>query len=201
VRAALSALDRPIGDLEAFRASTAARLAPTTATRRGFTGRLTLGRAAALVIFTAGSLYAMPGSPLRSSRSSSESDTPRTTAPEAISTRTSTPERVEALVGAGGMAVDVHEPTDSTTLEVVWIDAEEVRVTAASGSTFVVGATRIDVHPRDGAIIVEVPRISAGVSLMVDGRPLMRVNASGREVFAEPERMDASGILFRRPPR
>lgn len=201
VRTALTALDRPIDDFEPFREAAAARLGRTSPVHRGYARRLTLGRAAALLILTAGSLYALPGSPLRSSRFSSESDLPRATVTPTTSTVTPTPERVEAPVGAGGMAVDVHEPTESTTLEVVWIDADEVRVTAASGSTFLVGATRIDVHPRDGAIVVELPRMSAGVSLRVDGRALLRVEASGPEVFVEPERIDAAGILFGPPPR
>lgn len=173
----LSALDRPI-EPTAAKVGVRARLRPTEEKRpsRSF-GARHLGRAAALLLLSAGAAAALPGSPLRSlwrpaASPEAVEEAPVAATADAPTTLAVGPADVGITVAVadGLVQVVVRGATPGTEVSVSWSDQSSARITAPPGSRFTYAAGRVEVDASRGAIHIELPRRAGEVSLEVDGR-------------------------------
>jgi hypothetical protein len=173
----LTALDRPI-EPTAAKVGVRARLRSKDEKRssRRF-GTRHLGRAAALLLVSAGAAAAVPGSPLRSLWSPTPTTEAVDDATAGEATRASAPPAVApADVGItvaapdGAVQVVVRGATPGTEVSVSRSDQSSARITAPPGSRITYAAGRVEVDASRGSIHNELPRRAGEVSLEVDGR-------------------------------
>ena len=183
----LTALDRPI-EPTAAKAGVRARLpaaadAPSSRRMGWWSGRH-LGRAAALLLVTAGAAAALPGSPLRSlwlpfgpsaSEAAVEEMVPRTAPGETgASFLDDDGVGIAVAVVDSSVSVVIRGADPGTDLSVTWTNQSSARVVAPTGSRFTYSAGRIEVDTSRGAIRIELPRNAGDVSVEVDGRLYLR---------------------------
>ena len=176
---ALSALDRPI-EPTAAKAGVRARIRAGAAApaRRRWGGRH-LGRAAALLLVTAGAAAALPGSPIRTLLLRPlVNDTPnRVESIDAGSAGVAAAEVVPELTDAGiavavpdgFVQVFIRGADPGTEVSVRWTEQSTARVSAPSGSRFTYSAGRIEVDAARGDIHMQLPQGATEVDLEVDG--------------------------------
>jgi len=166
VTRALDELDSPV-ELDRARARTRSRLGdgpapPLRAHRRVVA---LLGRAAALLLLAAGITYALPHSPLR--------DWLGPDAPPAESAPPGS-EGLEVDVPLTGLTLEVTPPPEGATVDVVWIDAPHVEVTAPAGTRYAVSGDRVAVSLEPGPVRIGLPRRAGPISIESGGRTVLR---------------------------
>jgi hypothetical protein len=159
--------------------------------------RVPIGRAAAILLVTAGAAAALPWSPLARWWS----------APSAEEGTSATPSTTVAVPAAdpatASVAVDVVDEirvfvtgaAAGATIEVVWIDTALARVTAPSGSRFTMATGRVEVQAVAGSVSVELPR-AARASLTVNGRSYLERAAEGTRVVEPAAEVTDDRIRF-----
>lgn len=176
----LAIVDRP-AETTAARAGVRARLGntPRDSARRSWGGRH-LGRAAALLLVTAGAAAAaLPGSPvwrlLSPSPAPEPVEAPPAPAPvqpvvEATEPRaTPAPFGISVEVPDGLITVVVRGADPGSEISVEWTEELTASLTAPAGSRFTYAAGRVEVDASRGAILVQLPGEASFASLEVDG--------------------------------
>jgi hypothetical protein len=202
---ALSSLDRPI-EPTAAKAGVRARLAQKrVAAESGRWGGWHLGRAAALLLVTAGAAAALPGSPLRSLWSPPPAETdpagelPTLGAPQGPGADARSPlddPGIAVAVPDGFVHVVVRGADPGTEMWVVWRSEPSARVIAPPGSRFTYAAGRVEVDASRGAIRVELPSGVEEVSLEVDGQIFLQGRPQSLSVFGPAVERSQDSILF-----
>jgi hypothetical protein len=200
----LTALDHPI-EATAAKVGVRARVSAGAEQRKSWTwGGRHLGRAAALLLLTAGAVAALPGSPLRTLLTlpviglSSEAPDPVTEpAPAGPVVRERSDVAIAVAVPEGDVQVAVRGADPGTEISVVWTEQASARLTAPAGSRFTYSAGRIEVDASRGALLIELPRAAAAVSLEVDGRLYLTGSAEEPEVLGPAVETTDDSILFR----
>jgi anti-sigma factor RsiW len=195
----LSALDGAV-ETTAAKAGVRARLG-STRRRHWAWGSSHLGRAAALLLVTAGAAAALPWSPVRTLWRPSDPErgpeAASTTATEVVSPSVGSSETGIAVpVSDGFVQVVVRGADPGTVLEVTWSDQDVARLAAPAGSRFTYAAGRVEVDASRGRLGVELPRGAAHVSLEVDGRLYLRGSPASPEVLGPAVERTADGIRF-----
>jgi hypothetical protein len=202
----LAALDGPV-EATAAKAGVRARLGTraSAAPAHGWGGRH-LGRAAALLLVTAGAAAALPWSPVRSLWSPPWSE-PAAEAPEtpaAVVTRPEAPAEVVAnepgitvAVQDGVVQVVVRGAAVGSHVTVSWSDQPTARLTAPSGSRFTYAAGRVEVDASRGDVGVDLPKDASRVSLEVDGQLYLSGSPSALEVPGPAVERSDDAIRFR----
>jgi hypothetical protein len=194
---ALGALDLPV-DVAAAKAAVRARLDDRRprAASPGLNRSIPIGRAAAILLLTAGAAAALPWSPISPWRT-----VPTTT----TSTPTATPEASAPAAGAStaSVTVDVTDRIEfvvrsaaaGSPIEVVWRDDTAASVAAPDGSSFALGAGRVEVDASAGAIHIEAPR-GADLAVTVNGRTFLERTAAGLTVAEPAVSVTDDGLRF-----
>lgn len=190
---ALSTLDFPV-DLAAAKAAVRERLdreRPPARARRP----IPIGRAAAILLLTAGAAAALPWSPVSPWRRSptppaSLSTTPAQPAPQDAASAASVTVDV-----ADRIEISVSSASPGSELEVLWRDGTSVRVAAPRGSSFALGAGRVEVAATGGPIRIEAPR-SAGLAVVVDGRTYLERTSAGLTLSEPAAEVSDDGVRF-----
>jgi hypothetical protein len=187
VSEALAALDAPL-DLAAAKAATRARLDRVRASRQaGGWRRWPIGRAAMLLLTTAGAASALTWTPIR--RLFTPRETPPVTAvapapltaPPAVQQPEAT--GIAFDVGGAGIEVIVRGATPGSVLEVAWGAGASARVQGPIGTRYTFGDGRLELEAEAGDLRLELPR-SAASSVVVDGRVYVTRSATGVSVGA-----------------
>ena len=200
----LTALDGPI-EATAAKAGVRARLRPSGNVHApGRWGSRHLGRAAAVLLVTAGAAAALPGSPVRILWGPSTRE-PALDPPAALSVvgtqSTPSPDASSAgitvAVSDGFVQVVVRGAAPGSEVSVAWTDQHTASLTAPPGSRFTYSAGRVEVDASRGAVRMELPRDARLVSLEVDGDLYLTGSPGSLEVLGPAvERTDES-IRFR----
>jgi len=197
---ALAALDSTV-DVASAKAAVRARLddrRPRAASRvRDLRRSIPIGRAAAILLVTAGAVAALPWSPISPWRA-----TPPT-APTSLPTTTSQSAAPEGAASAASVTVDVTDRIEfvvrsvpaGSALEVVWRDDTAASVAAPEGSSFALGAGRVEVDASAGAIRIEAPR-GADLAVTVNGRTFLERSAAGLTVAEPAVEVTDEGVRF-----
>ncbi len=187
VAEALATLDAPI-DLAAAKAATRARLDRARASdSTPAWRRWPIGRAAVILLATAGAASALTMSPLRSLLAPAEeasTTTPVVTSAPAPQASETSAIAVEVLDGR--IEVIVRGAAPGTLVEVVWGEGTSARVEGPRGSGFTYSAGRLEVDATAGALRVELPRAASSAVVEIDGRLFL-------------ERSDAAGLRLSVP--
>jgi hypothetical protein len=195
---ALASLDEHVDVVRAkaaVRGRLDARREEAGAPRRMWRGHV--GRAAAIVLLTAGAASALPWSPVRHWWVGEQAETPTVSGPVGAA-----PQAAASLAGIsvavpqGRIAVIVRGARAGTEIEVVWVDQATARVSAPSGSGFTYGDGRAEVMAAPGPIRVELPRDASFASLEVDGRVFLERSADGLAVPGPAVERSEAGIRF-----
>jgi hypothetical protein len=196
---ALAALDFPV-DVASAKAAVRARLDErrprAVAPVRGLRRSIPIGRAAAILLVTAGAVAALPWSPISPWRAT---PTIPTTLPEAPS-QSAAPERAAPTAT---VTVDVTDRIEivvrgaaaGSALEVVWRDDSAASVAAPEGSSFALGAGRVEVDASAGAIRIEAPR-GADLAVTVNARTFLERSAAGLTVVEPAAEVTDGGVRF-----
>jgi hypothetical protein len=203
---ALTALDKPV-EATAAKAGVRARVVEGTSpgTARRWSG-WHLGRAAALLLVTAGAAAALPGSPLRTLLLPPVQDEGSVAAPDAPTTTGAAQEAATSNLTEGGIAVAVPDgPVEvivrgadpGTEVSVEWTARATASVSAPPGSRFTYSAGRIEVDASRGSIRVALPSDATEVVLEVDGVLYLRGSPRALEVTGPAVERTSDGIRFR----
>jgi hypothetical protein len=196
---ALGVLDFPV-DVAAAKAAVRARLDdrhPRAASPgRGLGRSIPIGRAAAILLLTAGAAAALPWSPISPWRAA---PTPPTSPPTAT-TQSAAP---AAAAATASVTVDVTDRIEfvvrsaaaGSALEVVWRDDSSASVAAPEGSGFALGAGRVEVDASAGPIHIEAPR-AADLAITVNGRTFLERTAAGLTVVEPAASVTDEGVRF-----
>lgn len=194
---ALATLDEPVDVLQA-KAAVRRRLDTQRGEGRARPGgwwRGHLGRAAALLVLTAGAASALPWSPIRHWWTGA----PSTASPTGAAVETTAAPQGSPVAGIsvgvpdGRITVVVSGAEPGTVIELRWVDRATARVSAPSGSGFTYADGRAEVEAAPGLIEVELPRAAEAASLVVDGRLFLeRVGARLDVPGPAVERTDTS---------
>ncbi|MGE0157881.1 MAG: hypothetical protein AB7T31_00640 [Gemmatimonadales bacterium] len=197
VAEALSALDAPV-DIDSAKASVRRRLDVGRAPERRVRRSIPVGRAAAILLVTAGAAAALPWSPLSPWR-------PETSGPPAPpTTPTAQPAaQEEAAAEAASISVDVADGIEivvrgaapGTVLDVAWQDEASARIVAPRGSSFALAAGRLEVEAGTGGIRIEAPR-GARLSLSVNGLTFLERSPDGLSVAEPAAEVTEAGVRF-----
>lgn len=198
----LETLDLPI-DVEAAKACVRERMDAMRSAEQPRRGRpWYVGRAATLLLLTAGAAYALPGSPVRDwiSPSATRDDEsagvtgPRTQeAPEPLG--------IEVDVPDGRIRITVRGMTAESELEVVWLDTPTARISAALGSSYSLAEGHLQATVTAGPVRVEIPRGASMISIEVNGRMVLQRSEDGLELPGQVLGQDPDRILFSIPER
>jgi len=196
---ALATFDSPV-DVATAKAAVRARLddrRPRAARPVGDLRRsIPIGRAAAILLVTAGAAAALPWSPVSPWRT-----TPTT--PTSLPTSTSQSAPPEGAASTTSVTVDVTDRIEfvvrsasaGSALEVVWRDDTAASVAAQEGSSFALGAGRVEVDASAGAIRIEAPR-GADLAVTVNGRTFLERSAAGLTVAEPAAEVTDEGVRF-----
>ncbi|MDH3207264.1 MAG: hypothetical protein OEO79_11665 [Gemmatimonadota bacterium] len=201
----LTALDGPV-EATAAKAGVRARVraAGQPAPRRWASQHL--GRAAALLLVTAGAAAALPGSPVRSLLRSPATE-PEVAAPAATLSE-SAPQALAVDAASSGISIAVLDgpvhvvvrgAAAGSELLVTWTDETAASVRAASGSRFTYAAGRVEVDASRGTVSLELPRAATRVSVEVDGRLYLSGSPEALEVAGPTVERTRESIRFRVP--
>ena len=191
---ALAELDEPVDALRA-KAAVRGRLDARRgdAPARGAWWHAHLGRAAALLILTAGAASALPWSPIRHWWVGPPVETTSGPAAGAFdgagSAQGAPAAGISVAVPEGGIAVILTGVEPGTVIDVQWVERPTARVSAPPGSGFTYADGRAEVEAAPGPIEVELPRAAEAASLRVDGR--LFLERAG-------ERLDVPGPVVQR---
>jgi hypothetical protein len=162
-----------------------------------------LGRAAILVLLTAGAAAALPWSPVRNllsprSSATTEESAVATGAEEAPTAASSDqPAGIAVALEDGSVHVVVRGAAPGSELSMVWTDQSSARLTAPPGSRFTYASGRVEVDASRGAVLIELPRSASAVSLDVDGQPYLRGSPSALDVPGPVVEQTDETIRFR----
>lgn len=197
IAGALAAFDGPI-DVAAAKAATRARLDRTRSARvLPAWRRWPLGRAAMILLASAGAASALTWSPLRSLWA------PTPSAPEPVPAAVAAPAPTLELpqetttrgiavpVSDGRIDVIVRGAAPGSALDVAWSGETIARIVAPPGSVFTYADGRVEVDAAAGGLRVELPRTASAATVEVDGLVYLQRSAAG-VVVLEPavERTD-----------
>ena len=202
IASALATLDEPVDVLrakDAVRSRLDARRGPGRVRAAGW-GRRHLGKAAALLVLTAGAASALPWSPVQRWWTDAPS-TPLETGPRPSTAATSAPQGapvagISVGVPDGRITVVVNGADPGTVIEVRWVDRATARVSAPSGSGFTYADGRAEVAAAPGPIEVELPRIADAASLVVDGRVFLERVGGELDVAGPTVARTEEGVRF-----
>jgi hypothetical protein len=159
-----------------------------------------IGRAAALLLLTAGAAYAFPGSPLRDWISGESAaaggqaelgDPLAQEAPESVGIGVDVPD--------GRIRITVRGMLPESELEVVWLDAPTAQISAAPGSTYSFAEGHAEATVTSGPVRIEVPRTASMISIEVNGRMVLQRSGGGLALPGRVLEQDADRILFSIP--
>jgi hypothetical protein len=196
---ALDALDFPV-DVAAAKTAVRARLddrrSGAAEPGRHSARSIPLGRAAAILLLTAGAAAALPWSPISPWRTAP-------TTPTSIPTTTTEPPAPVAAASTASVTVDVIDRIDfvirsaavGSAVDVVWRDDTAASVAAPEGSSFALGAGRVEVDASAGAIHIEAPR-GADLAVTVNGRTFLERTAAGLTVVEPAASVTDEGVRF-----
>jgi hypothetical protein len=200
---ALAVLDDPI-DTSRARAAVRRRLDE----RRGGGSssrwwRTHLGRAAAILLVTAGAASALPGSPWRAWWNRADETVTVVPSPGggAATSQGSPAAAISVPVSEGRMRVIVRGAGPGSVIEVVWVEGSSARVAAPPGSRFTYADGRAEVAVESGAVRVELPRDAAQATLEVDGRTFLERTGARLDVPGPAVERSDAGIRFVVPER
>jgi len=183
----LAALDSPV-DVAAAKAAVRRRLDRERSEATARRVRIPIGRAAAILLVTAGAAAALPWSPLArwwSTPSTVTSVTPTTTPAGSVASTAGPATASIAVDVVDEIQVLVIGASEGATIDVVWTDAGPARVTAPSGSRFTLATGRVEVRAVEGTVSIELPR-AARASLVVNGRAYVEPSPTGTTTIVEP---------------
>jgi hypothetical protein len=191
---ALSALDFPV-DVAAAKVAVRERLDRDRARARP-RRTIPIGRAAAILLVTAGAAAALPWSPISPWRRTS-------TPPVSLPTTTIQPASQADIAATASVTVDVADRIEisvssasgGSELEIVWRDGPSARVAAPRGSSFALGAGRVEVAATEGPIRIEAPP-SAGLAVVVNGRTYLERTSAGLTVSEPAAEVSDESVRF-----
>jgi len=150
--------------------------------------------AAGLLLFVAGGLSALPGSPLRRALSSGDADV---AVPANPPTPGLSPGAVVAIDPApAGVLVTVDPAGRTESIEVIWTDEATVRVGAPPGSGFTRGEGTITVRAASGVVRLTVPRAGPPVEVRYEGRTLLVRDSTGVRTPVPPSVASEDRLVF-----
>ena len=193
---ALASFDRPI-DVHSAKVIVRQRLDVERAGRRSRRApSWFLGRAAALVLLSAGAVWALPGTPVRDLLRSEPVAEPEPIAGPVTPLQESSPVGIEVNVADGRIRVSLDEIAAGSEVELLWVPGTHARITAAPGSrySYAAGHARATISGR--AVRVEIPRSAEVISLEANGRMLLQRSAEGSSLPGTVVEQDAGRILF-----
>jgi hypothetical protein len=191
---ALSTLDFPV-DVAAAKVAVRERVDRERAPA-GPRRTIPIGRAAAILLVTAGAAAALPWSPISPWR--------RTSAPPvSVPITTIQPAPQADADATASVTVDVAERIEisvttasgGSELVIVWRDGTSARVAAPRGSSFVLGASRVEVAATEGPIRIEAPR-GAGLAVVVNGRTYLERTPAGLTVSEPAAEVSDESVRF-----
>ena len=200
---ALAALDDPV-DTASAKAAARGRLdARRGEASRSRWWRAHLGRAAGILLVTAGAASALPGSPWRSwwVGSPGAPTTEPSSGGEVAGPQSAAAPAISVPVAEGRMRVIVRGVAPGTVIDVVWVDGPSARVAAPSGSEFTYADGRAEVDVTQGPVRVELPRDAALTTLEVDGQLFLERSGARLEVPGPAVELSEAGIRFVVPQR
>lgn len=177
---ALATLDAPF-DLAAAKARTRARLdrARSSSSAPAWR-RWPIGRAAMILLATAGAASALTWSPLRSWLAPAEpTATPAPAVTPAPASQSSETSAIAVEVSGGRIEVIVRGAAPGTIIEVVRGAGASARVEGPRGSGFTYGDGRLEVDAAAGALRIELPRTLSSAVVEVDGRIYLERSDAG----------------------
>ncbi len=185
---ALALLDDPV-DTASAKAHVRRRIDERRSSRSPLSwSRLPLGRAAAILLVTAGAASALPGSPVRDWWLGSSGEPAPLVEPATVTgaeppAQTPRPTGIAVAVPDGRIAVVVRGTEPGTVVDVVWQGDATARISAPAGSGFTYGDGRAEVSATPGAIEVRLPRSATLATVEVEGALYLRRSAAGLEVL------------------
>jgi hypothetical protein len=196
---ALSALDSPV-DVSTAKERVRARLAekrdaPGAKSTTPSWKRLSWGKAAALLLVAAGSVSALPSSPVRSwleSRTST-GESPGSAAESAVA-----PDLVggRLTIGEGPLLVELDEVPIGTHITVLWDAGLAVTVRAAPGTGFSYGEGAVHATIAAGPVLIDLPEGVSAVSITVNGRMYLQGSRDELDVTGPVEERSSQVITF-----
>ena len=197
---ALTGLDEPVDALRA-KAAVRRRLDARRgdARPRGAWWHTHLGRAAALLILTAGAASALPWSPVRHwwvGPPAPTSGSVHGAADGAASPQGAPAAGISVAVSEGGIAVVLSGVEPGTVIDVQWVERPTARISAPPGSGFTYADGRAEVEAAPGPIEVELPRAAEAASLMVDGRLFLERAGERLDVPGPAVQRTDAGVRF-----
>lgn len=199
----LTALDRPI-ESTAAKAGVRARMRPAGSAWPPKWGGRHLGRAAAILLVTAGAAAALPGSPLRtllSPTASTPSEPSIVAAPAEAMAETATvdapPTRITVAVPDGFAHIIVRGAAPGSEISVTWTHQPTVSLSAAPGSRFTYASGRVEVDASRGAVLAEFPRDATRISLEVDGYLFLTGSSEALEILGPAIERTNESIRFK----
>lgn len=181
---AFATLDGPI-DVAAAKAATRARLDRTRSSRAlPAWRRWPLGRAAMLLLASAGAASALTWTPLRSlwdAAPSAPEAAPAVAAPAPAvePAQEPTTSGIAVPVRDGRIDVIVRGVAPGAVLEVAWTGDATARIVAPPGSDFTYADGRVEVDAASGGLRVELPRAASAATVVVDGLVYVERSALG----------------------
>jgi len=198
VEEALMTLDAPV-DVAAAKAAVRRRLDRERSRPQQQSRQIPFGRAAAILLVTAGAAAALPWSPL--SRWLSPTAPSPATAPTSLPTspaQAPRPADLETTVSMNvvdRIDVIVSGASSGAALDVVWRDGAEALVAAPRGSSFSLATSRVEVGATDGAVRVEIPR-AAAATVVVNGRTYLRRSTEGLSLVEPATEVSDERVRF-----
>jgi hypothetical protein len=195
----LASLDEPV-DGTAAKAAVRRRLDAERGDllARGGWWRGHLGRAAALLVVTAGAASALPWSPVREWWAGSSAEPVPASGPTgALTTAQGSPEAsISVAVPEGGIAVLVRGAEPGSLIEVAWGPDAVATVSAPHGSEFSYADGRVEVDATPGPVRVELPGSPGLASLEVGGRLFLARAGTRLDVQGPVDERTDAGIRF-----
>jgi hypothetical protein len=192
---ALSTLDFPV-DVTAAKRAVRERLdrdrAPAVPRRA-----IPIGRAAAILLVTAGAAAALPWSPISPWRRAPTppASVPVTTTPPAAALADAIATASVTVDVADRIEISVSSASSGSALEIVWQDGTSARVAAPRGSRFALGAGRVEVEATEGPIRIEAPR-GAELAVVVNGRTYLERTPDGLTVSEPAAQVSDESVRF-----
>lgn len=197
----------PFLDVEPPMEKARARVLRREAERRrpGVVLRRNLPRAASFVVLlTAGTAFALPGSPLRewlatTWKSVSGPGEAATEASPALEGVPPTPGTVGATIPAtsDGLELRILELREGASVRVLLVEGNRAGIFAEEGTRFRSQAGRLEATQPPGDVTMEVPTDAAIVSIVVNGEVFLRKTAQGLELLGPVRDRTSTEIRFR----
>jgi hypothetical protein len=160
--------------------------------------RAPFGRAAAILLLSAGAASALPWSPVRTWWVGEPED--GGIAPDAVEAtgadQGAPAAGISVAVPQGRIAVIVRGAEAGSSIDVLWVDGPTASLSAGAGSGFAYADGRAEVDAAPGAIEVRLPRAAAFASLEVDGRVFLRRSEGQLDVPGPVVTRSDSGVRF-----